>query len=117
MKTDNLELGKIITTPQERDAIHIAVYPAVAGEQLGPGQHVGLEDGGAVLCDNTIGVVDPYLRTYVRRGERFWLFLYPYTITSLRHDWDHPAIPKMTSQVDKAILQYIEAKKKMENLT
>lgn len=87
-----LGLGKIITTEQFRDAIHVAVAPVTAGESLSPGEHVALdEDGEARSIDNPIGVVDPFLLKKVKAGERFWLFLYPGSITSLRHEWSHPA--------------------------
>jgi hypothetical protein len=44
--TDALEtLGTIIDDSAKRDAIHLAVIPAVAGEDLLPGMHVQLADG------------------------------------------------------------------------
>ena len=92
-------IGKIITSPQERDAIHIAVAPMTAAELLQPGQHVGLTHNGAAgFSDDPIGVVDPFLRTVVRKGAKFWLFLYPNTITSLRHEWIHPAFVASAKQ-------------------
>lgn len=87
-----LNLGSLITTEQYRDAIHIAVAPVVAAETLQPGQHVGLNaDGKADGEVKPIGVIDPFLKSTVRRGSTVWLFLYPNTITSLRHEWIHPA--------------------------
>lgn len=48
--TDALEtLGSIIGPDEKRDAIHLAVEPAVAAERLYPGQDVGLLDGLATL--------------------------------------------------------------------
>lgn len=92
--SENLGLGKIITTPQaHRDAIHIAVAPVWAGERLAPGEHIGLNRHGMAVgdVDPQIGVVDPFLRETVEPGQCFWLYLYPGSITSLRHDWTHPA--------------------------
>jgi hypothetical protein len=86
------QLGKLIDGDERRDAVHIAVAPVVAAATLTPGQHVGLIDGSrAGPCDNPIGVVDPFLKADVQEGQRFWLFLYPNTVTSLRHVWTHPA--------------------------
>lgn len=89
----SLGIGKIITMEHHRDAIHCAIAPVVAGEDLKPGTHVGIsESGKAYRSSDKIGVVDPFLdHSRVRAGETFWLFLYPGTITSLRHEWTHPA--------------------------
>lgn len=86
----NLRIGNLIRGAQERDAIHVAVAPVEAAEQLSPGWHVGVSEGKADRLRKTIGIVDPFLREPVPAGRRFWLFLYPDTITSLRHDWSHP---------------------------
>ncbi len=94
LATDTLEtLGTIIDESAGRDAIHIAVEPVIAVHTLRPGDHVGRIDGGFGLCSNPIGIVDPFLKTYVTRGQRFWLFVYPRQITSLRHVWTHPEFP------------------------
>lgn len=86
-------LGTILETEASRDAIHIAIAPVVASRTLRPGDRVGLNEKGEAdnLTDNDIGVVDPYLKSPVRPGQRFWLFLFPGTITGLRHQWAHPA--------------------------
>jgi hypothetical protein len=85
-------LGKLITSEQAKDAIHIAIAPVTAAEKLSPGDHVGLNaDGLATEMAEPIGVVDPFLKKVVRPGEKFWLLLYPNTITALRHEWTHPA--------------------------
>ncbi len=79
-----------------RDAVHVAVISVRSVGVLAPGQHVGFksapaENGSVGIVDEPIGIVDPFLSAMVRAGERFWLYLYPRTITSLRHNWTHPA--------------------------
>lgn len=88
-----LGLGRIITTEQNRDAIHIAVAPVIAAHTLISGRHVGIDQHGQATehTGSQIGIVDPFLRVTVEKGQTFWLFLYPGTITSLRHEWAHPA--------------------------
>ena len=95
---DNIpKVGELIGGVVQRDAIHIAVAPVIAGEPLWPGQDIGFTDEndgetvGAELSSTHIGIVDPYLHKRPLKGQRFWMFLFPQTITSLRHKWTHPA--------------------------
>jgi hypothetical protein len=91
---DTLKLGQIIEHGRDaqRDATHIAVAPLVASRHLFPGEPVGiLPDGRAGTGVPAIGIVDPFLTARVDADERFWLFLFPGSITGLRHDWSHPA--------------------------
>lgn len=93
VSTDALEtLGTIIDANQRRDAIHLAVIPAIASERLAPGSHV--DKNGfhrQQYCAEAVGIVDPFLKEVVHPGEHFWLVIYPRVITSLRHVWTHPA--------------------------
>lgn len=101
--SDVTKLGVLLDATAQRDAVHIAVAPVIAAETLYPGQHVGFVEGstetiapiaeGARGFQNkpALGIVDPFLTTRVLKGERCWMFLYPQTITSLRHQWTHPA--------------------------
>lgn len=88
-------IGTILDDNAQRDAVHIALAPVVASTRMPPGAPVGLlEDGRAGFGVRPIGIVDPFLDRSVEPGERFWLFLYPMTITSLRHEWTHPAFSR-----------------------
>src|SRR5580698_4671880 len=94
VSTDALEtLGTIIDERAGRDAIHLAVEPVVAGETLIAGADVGFLEDGTVggSAKTLLGIVDPFLKSPVLSGERFWLVVYPRQITSLRHVWTHPA--------------------------
>lgn len=81
-----------------RDAIHIAIAQVTAGEDLEPGDFVGFQDVEGVVYKDAqhIGIVDPFIkretwtRTGIKKGEKFYLFLKPNTVTSLRHEWTHP---------------------------
>ena len=93
---EDLGLGKLIFDDRKkRDAIHIAVIPIVADVGLRPGDKVSVtNEGTATFADDyAVGVVDPFLDGPVRKGERFWLYLKPGSITSLRHEWTHPVFP------------------------
>lgn len=91
------KLGAIIEGPCGRDAVHVAVAPVEAYEEMEPGTHVWLTPAGkaAYYAPGTavepVGIVDPFLTESVKQGERFYLFLYPNTVTSLRHVWTHPS--------------------------
>src|SRR5690349_11004258 len=103
------QLGQLIVDgDRRRDAIHIAVAPVTAAARLSPGQHVGLVQEGNLelvgLCECNIGVVDPFLPTDVEPGQRFWLFLYPGSITGLRHIWTHPAFAAVAAAVKEKLL-------------
>src|SRR5688500_18854715 len=83
------KLGSLITDTQSRDAIHIAVAPATAAERLQPGQHVGFVVAGSTAlvgsdAEPYVGIVDPFLMAPVEEGQRFWLCLYPQTVTGMR---------------------------------
>ena len=102
-------LGQLIEDgDRRRDAIHIAVAPVTAAGRLAPGQHVGLvEEGNPELvgpCGRNIGIVDPFRTAEVEPGQRFWLFLYPGTITGLRHVWTHPAFTAAAAAVKEKLL-------------
>ncbi len=90
-------VGQLITDDAYRDAIHIAIIPMTAREELNPGQHVGMINNEAYgHHPEPLGVVDPFLDRAVNPGQRFWLFLYPNTITNLRHVWTHPSFKAKT---------------------
>jgi len=89
-------LGELILDgDRRRDAIHLAVVPVTASVPLNPGDHVGFatEDRREIVgpSDEPLGIVDPFLTQAVKPGDRFWLYLYPNTITGMRHIWSHPA--------------------------
>ena len=96
----DVELGKMITTPQERDAIHVACVPLIAGEDLYAGQRFRLRYGhnDVAMCadyndDDAIGIIDPFLgnNDRIREGDEVWGLLFPNTVTGMRHEWQHPA--------------------------
>lgn len=103
VRTDALDtLGSKIGETESRDAIHLAVEPVIAAQTLRAGDDVGFVEGGVGFCDNPVGIVDPFLRSTVQRGERFWLVVYPRQITSLRHVWTHPAFSEVEHGITPA---------------
>ncbi len=94
-------LGSLVPLDADarRDAIHVAIAPFICAPDtyLQPGQPFKLDaKGRAVVVParaDSVGVVDPFLPTSVRPGERFWGAMTPATVSNLRHDWDHAAFP------------------------
>ena len=103
-------IGQILTGNEERDAIHMAVMPVIAGSELFRGQRIAIKYGTSNVAipsfdeyytygqAPSVGIVDPFLsrdapdHNRVRPGEWFWMFLQPNTITGIRHQWTHPTI-------------------------
>lgn len=114
--TDALDtLGSIIDDTAKRDAIHLAVEPCIAGELLSPGDDIGLLANNLALKNTPssyeidikyVGIVDPFLKRDVQPGEKFWMIIYPRTITSLRHVWSHPSFTDEV--VEKSDPEYTE---------
>jgi len=100
MKPVQETIGTILTEDYERDAIHIAMFPATADETLWRGDYVALENEKDKVFrvsstdSRCIGLVDPFVNSKINPGQKFWVFLLPNTVTSLRHDWTHPAFIK-----------------------
>lgn len=111
-------IGTILTQDARRDALHFAVAPVTARGTLQAGDHIGVDAQGfaTIGTGNLLGIVDPFLRDVVNAGERFWMFLYPNTITAQRHVWDHPAfaqehqtyLPAGASPSEKWIREYAD---------
>lgn len=103
-KMNDTKLGQLITGQPLRDAIHIAIAPVIAGEDLKPGEHLGLTKNGEAirLSSRPIGIADPFLQHDVKKGDRFWLCLYQQTITGMRHSWVHPSFPEITGDTSAA---------------
>lgn len=94
-------LGKLIQGDPERDAVHIAVVAVEADTVLSPGMRVGFtaERKAARVVPEIIGIVDPFLTETVYPGDKFFMFLLPNTITSLKHNWTHPAFENVAPAV------------------
>lgn len=92
-----VSVGDLIDGAARRDAIHIAVAPVTAEEELFPGNPCGVRTDDPAIADGDatpVGIVDPFLQTPVRPGQKFWLFLYPNTVTGMRHQWLHETFDK-----------------------
>lgn len=92
---EQIRIDQLISGDAGKDAIHIAIAPVIASETLLPGAKIGFveKDNFELVgkVPNPIGIVSPWLPHHVKKGQKFYMLLNPYTITSLRHEWEHPA--------------------------
>lgn len=96
MSHHNPPIGQILdpAATHHRDAVHFALAPVIAATDLAPGTHAKLISGGrAIAGADPIGIVDPFLKQTVLKGQRFYLLLYPNTVTGMRHCFSHPSFP------------------------
>lgn len=86
------KLGQLLGIDAKRDAIHIAIAPVISSGSINPGEHIGFTEDGTVgiRAKVKIGIADPFLKNTISNGERFYMFLYPNTVTGMRHEWSHP---------------------------
>lgn len=97
-----VKIGELVRDEnQQRDAVHFAIAPVTVrmDGRLMPGQFVKFLPGStteviASVRESAIGIIDPFLPAPVAYGDQCWMMLMPNTITSLRHDWEHPAFGK-----------------------
>ena len=117
MSSEKIIPGKLPVEllPNERDAIHVAIFCATAGQTLHPGQRVRTERGLAIEAgpgETSLGIVDPFLPRTIIEGELFYLFVNPGTTTGMKHLWEHPTFDRLVaSEINKAanfLLDFIE---------
>lgn len=103
MAKDNAQtIGQLVGHAGVRDAIHCPIISAVAKMNLNVGTPVTiLETGEAEQSDlmTCVGIVDPFLRRYVQKGEQFWVWVRPGSIATLAHRWTHKRIPDLAEIV------------------
>jgi hypothetical protein len=94
-------IGTLLDGTEQRDAIHIAVMPVISADRwIGPGDKLRLVFGTTNQVikvregddEKGIGVADPFLNEEINKGDKFWMFMYPNSITGLRHQWVHPEV-------------------------
>lgn len=76
-----------------RDAVHVACIAVTAKAVLKPGMPV---DRDGDIIGKAVGIADPFVTKRILPGQRFWLYLFPRTITGLNHHWSHPDFPEKT---------------------
>ena len=88
----------------KRDAIHVAIFPAVAGGNLKRGQRVSVSNGVAEPDGFGCDIVNPFCNDdEIPCGERVWIFLCPDTVTHIRHHWTHPNFDAEDSSNDSEL--------------
>jgi hypothetical protein len=101
----NIQLGQLLDSLQNKDAIHVAVASVVADETLAPGAPIDVHSGYRASRARTgqgVAVVDPFLENHVQPGEKFWALVRPGTVKNLRHEWSHDSFSDSPDSDDEA---------------
>ena len=110
-------LGRLCGKYAQRDAIHVAICPATAGETLEPGEWAKIDKDGVCMGarqSDAHGIVDPFLMESVEKVQRFYLCLKPNAVNGMRHHWSHPEISDSQtpatdkSESEKWLMEYAE---------
>lgn len=96
------KIGHMLEGPGDKDAIHIAVVPVQLGEDMEAGAAVNVVNGKAYRAYATaIGILDPFLNNSMLFEDSWvYMFLYPNTITDLRHEWTLSSYDNNSTQVE-----------------
>ena len=83
-------------------------------------EHISLKDNEAfsVPFVESIGIVDPFLKVNVKKGQKFWLFLNPKTTTGMKHHWSHPLVDSMNldpSEKERLMLELEKIAQEINN--
>lgn len=106
-------LGKLFNEKRYRDAVHVAILPVEAGEDIYPGQTVMVDAEQRAFPRNrgsAVGIVDPFLEGRIFKGQKCYVCLWPGSITSLRHQWVHPVLDQDLTQEEVAALEKIPSR-------
>jgi hypothetical protein len=86
-------LGKKPQELGDRDAIHVAIAAVRAAHVLTPGQTVTLNEFKEAVGDpKGQGIVDPFRKGLIQRGDPFWMLLNQDQVPNVQHHWEHPVL-------------------------
>lgn len=114
--SNDIKLGTTPGPDAQRDAIHIAIIPVIAGGPLNRGSAVTLNSNGhaIIALDNIgIGLIDPFrLEDEVETGSRVWLLLYQAAHTGLEATEDQLWMSRYAIELGYTYSHVMDAAKK-----
>lgn len=101
------------TPTSERDAIHVAIEPGIAGSTFNSyDKWIRKFQGKWYACDEdeAHGIINCWNEERVAAGQLFWVMIKPGTVNGMRHHWSHPELDKpiTTSFTKEESKQWLE---------
>jgi len=94
-----VELGQPPAADARRDAVHVAIVPAVYKDLDGydtlPSSKVKFAEDGSVYdtdAPDWEGIIDPFTPHMVSSGQKVWILMRPGAVKHLRHTWQHVSL-------------------------